>query len=93
MTVDQHGMSRIELAQHLVGDLGGPIRHVFDLRRLQVIIHRYTILIWHNGMEGNVLGTVEDGFDLVSAEPVGIVCRLPPTDPHTWYDLVGVLFW
>jgi hypothetical protein len=41
-------------------------------------------------MKLNILGAVEYGFDAVGTEPVGIVRWLPPTDPNTWDDLVGV---
>jgi hypothetical protein len=44
-------------------------------------------------MEGNLFGTIEDGFDSVFLEPRGILGGFPATDPDTGYDLIGVFFW
>jgi hypothetical protein len=79
-------------AEHLVGDFGSPGFHVLDFRRLEIVIHRYSVLKWNGGMEGNLFGTIEDGLDSVFLEPNGILSGFPTTDPDTGYDLICVFF-
>jgi hypothetical protein len=92
VTVDEHGVTPLVFAEHLVGNFGGPGFHVLDFRRLEIVIDRYSVLKWNGGMEGNLFGTIEDGLDSVFLEPNGILSGFPTTDPDTGYDLICVFF-
>lgn len=92
MTVDEHGVTPFVFAEHLIGDFGSPGLHVLDFRRLEIVIHGYSVLKWNGGMKGNLFGTIEDGLDSVFLEPNGILSGFPTTDPDTGYDLICVFF-
>lgn len=90
MTMDEHRVARMKLTEDLVGNLGCPALHIFDFRRLEVIVDGQANLNRNRGMKRYLFRAVEHGFDPVRCEPLVIVCDFPATDPDTGDNHVDI---
>ena len=90
MAMDEHRMFCAIFAEHFVGDFRCPCLHIIDLRRLEIVVHRNTILIRHRWMKSHLFCTIEHRLDSVLVEPLFIQSRLPSPNPDTGYNLICI---
>ena len=90
VAVDQHGMTRVEFTEHFVGDFRCPCLHIIDFSGAEIVIYGNTILMGDRRMKRQLLRAIKDGLDTVFLEPRLVLRRLPPANPHTGYDFIGV---